>query len=100
MQPIGSEPDQSKYQQPELSPALKDRKVRRRFWDRASAYVTEGYFICRRLRYTSQYREIPDYSSAITSLAMGPGGEEGREGRMRAAMSRSDSSVFMIHLRW
>jgi len=75
MQPIGSEPDQSKYQLPEMSPALKDRKVRRRFWNRAGVYVTEGYFISRRLRYTSQYHEIPDYSSAITSLAMGPGGE-------------------------
>ncbi|NLX59298.1 MAG: hypothetical protein GXY74_09450 [Phycisphaerae bacterium] len=75
MQPIGTDPDPMKYVQPPVSPALNDPAVRRRLWSRSSTYVGEGYFVCRRLRYTSQYKEIPDGSSAITSLTVGPAGE-------------------------
>jgi len=73
---IGADPDAGKYEnRPEMSPELENRKMRRRLWrQKRAAFVAEGAFICRRLRYNSQYRDIPDGSSAITSLAAGPTG--------------------------
>lgn len=74
---IGAEPDQSKYQnRPEFSPVLKERGAWRKLRaGQRGTFVSEGAFICRRLRYNSQYRDIPDNASAITSLAVGGRGE-------------------------
>jgi len=72
---VGADPDPSKFVKPELSPKLEDRNARRMLQRRKrSAYVAEGYFICRRLRYNSQYLGVPDGSSAITSLDVSPDG--------------------------
>jgi len=74
---IGAEPDPQTFldRRPELSPKLQDREGWRLLYrHKRNAYVTEGYFICRRLRYNSQYKPLPDYSSAITSLTAGPDG--------------------------
>lgn len=72
---VGAEPDQSKFVKPEFSPKLQDQEHRQMLWKRKrAAYVSEGVFICRRLRYNSQYREIPAGSSAITSLAVAEDG--------------------------
>ncbi len=76
-QPIGSEPDQAKYttQRPQLSPELSNPEVRNLVWGgRKSTHVVEGYFVCRRLRYNSQYRGIPAGSAAITSLGAASNG--------------------------
>ncbi len=87
--PIGSEPDAARYVQVELSPALKEAAA----WAdiqaaRGAVHVTEGYFVCRRLRYSSQYRDLPDYSSAITSLCVSP------EGQVFGATSGETAQVF------
>lgn len=73
---IGADPDQSKYEnRPEMSPHLKDRAAWRELRrHRGTPFVSEGAFICRRLRYNSQYRDLPDGSSAITSLVAAPDG--------------------------
>jgi len=72
---VGADPDPRKFAKPELSPKLEDRKLRRKLWGRKrAAYVVEGYFVCRRLRYNSQYLGVPEGSSAITSLAVSPDG--------------------------
>ena len=76
-QPIGSEPDQAQYttERPKLSPDLNKPEVRDIVWSgRKGTHVVDGYFVCRRLRYNSQYREIPAGSSAITSLGMASNG--------------------------
>lgn len=73
---IGAEPDQGKFaNRPEFSPALKDRAANRALYQKKrGTYVSEGTFICRRLRYNSQYRGLPDGSSAVTSMAASPDG--------------------------
>lgn len=90
---IGAEPDKRKYEdRPELSPVFKDRRSARQFYrSRRSTFVTEGYFICRRLRYNSQYLGIPDGSSAITSMAVSP------EGVVYAATSGETVNLFAFN---
>jgi hypothetical protein len=68
---IGEEPDQSQFQnRPEFSPELKNPTTARALHQKKrGTFVSEGTFLCRRLRYNSQYLSLPDGSSAITSMA-------------------------------
>ena len=73
---IGADPDPKAWEdRGDFSPIFDERKYWRRFGNfRAGSYVNYGYFISRQLRFTSQYRPIPEYSSSITSLTTNPAG--------------------------